>query len=103
MSYKKAPTTLTNCAEWTPILGKDSTAEWCLKCEGNAIMLINGQCIRLEELTEKSVCESLVTGGLCETCYEYEGPLSETKVWTCATCLNEGGVYTETAGSSDHF
>ena len=47
-------------------------------------MHINGQCIRLSDLTQKSVCESLVTGGLCETCYEYEGPLSETKVWTCA-------------------
>jgi hypothetical protein len=72
------------------MMGKDNTDKWCMECTNEEdFRLINGQCIAKTDLTDKEVCKSLVVDGLCENCYEYEGPLSESKKWTCGKCSTE--------------
>ena len=67
--------------------GKDNTDEWCLKCATPNAHLYNGQCVDSGLVTDvEGICNSIIPGGHCKTCYEYEGPLSDSKKWTCGEC-----------------
>lgn len=93
-----------HCKEYIHMHGKLSTDEWCTKCDNEIdYKLLNGQCIAKTELTEESVCKNLVVDGRCKNCYEYEGPLSENKKWTCGDCSTASGVFTDKQGSPDHL
>jgi len=84
------------CAEYVHMIGKNNVGQWCVKCIGEDHNLYNGQCVAKTDLTEASVCNTLLPTGHCKNCYEYEGPLSETKVWTCGKCSSDDGVYEDT-------